>query len=144
MNGYYWYLGDTSGQGRGLVRHGCCGIRISSFPFVFILIISIVAQGLQSSVAVDPEMFPGFTVSIRMGAQEIQSDLFQDLYLQIISSMSILAKVSSHSGRNFLYDRRWCILGVAFMTNVMEMFTKSLFETVVGFTYVFDMAAGAR
>ncbi len=127
----------------GLVRRGCCGNRISSFPFVFLLIISIEAQGLQSSEVVDPEMFPGFTVSIREGAQGIQANQFWDLYLQIISSMFIPAKVSGHSGRTFLYDRRWCILGVAFMTNVTEMFTKSLFETLIGFTYVFNMATGA-
>ncbi len=128
----------------GLVRHGCCGNRISSFPFVFFLIISIYTQGLQSSEAVDPEMFPGFTVSICVGAQGIQADQFQDLYLQIISSMLISAKVSGHSGRTFLYDRRWRILGVAFMPNFPEMFTESLFETAVGFTYVFNMAAGAK
>ncbi len=88
-------------------------------------------------------MFPGFTVSVCVGAQGIQADQFQDLYLQIISSMLIPAKVSGQSGRTFLYDRRWHILGVAFMTNVTEVSTKSLFEIAVGFTYVFSMAAGA-
>ncbi len=79
-------------------------------------------------------MFPGFTVSVRVGAQGIQADQFQDLYLQIISSMLIPAKVSGHSGRTFLYNRRWHILGVTFMTNVTEVFTESLFETAVGNT----------
>ncbi len=87
MNGYQSYRGDTSGWGRGghrhdmkilrltrvtsrypgLVRHGCCGNRISLFPFVFLLIIGIEAQGLQSSEVMDPEMFPGFTVKFRVG-----------------------------------------------------------------------------
>ncbi len=58
--------------------------------------------------------------------------------------MLIPAKVSGHSGRTFLYDRKWRIVVIAFMTNVPEMFTESLFETAVGFTYVFNMAAGAR
>ncbi len=41
----------------------------------------------------------------RYASMWIQSDQFQDLYLQIIPSMLIPAKVSGHRGRTFLYDK---------------------------------------
>ncbi len=73
----------------------------------------------------------------------IQGDQFHDLYLQIIPSVLISTKVSIHSSRVVLYDRRWGKLGIAAMTYVTEMFTEFFSETRIDFTYIFDMAAGA-